>query len=83
MIPVGTSVLLKKLKKHGKIVECLNDGSYKVAIGSITMRVKETDSVISAQPEKKVIDQPIGPVGIEITSDATGRVARFGSTCTG
>lgn len=70
-IPVGTSVLINKLKKHGVVVEALGGGSYKVAIGAISMRVEECDLAITAPLLKKSLSDSVNPEGITISSDAS------------
>lgn len=70
-IPVGTAVLIIKLKKHGVVVEVLGSGNYKVAIGAISMRVEEGELSISAPLAKKAPRDSVAPEGITISSDAT------------
>lgn len=70
-IPIGTSVLVEKLKKHGTVLEDLGGGSYKVQIGALSIRVEEADVTISAQPMKKPLRDSVAPEGITISSDAS------------
>lgn len=70
---MGASVLVSKLKKHGTVVEDLGNGSYKVQIGPLSMRVDEAGLIIAAQPSKKPLRDSIAPEGITISSDASGQ----------
>ena len=71
MIPLGTTVLVTKLKKHGIVTEDLGNGTYKVTIGALSIRVKEKEVTVTAQAKKESKESSPGPssrIGIE--SDA-------------